>query len=133
MKSLKLIGSKFIKIKAEKKLDFNNKFELKTNIKIISLEKLQNSKNSLKLSYGFDVKYGELGEIKLIGIIYLTGNSKIIKELLKIKEKKKYNTPEFITITNLVIKKASIKALELEEELGLPIHIKLPNISISKQ
>jgi len=132
MKSLKLIGSKFIKIEAERNLDFNDKFELKTNIKIISLEKIQNSKNSLKLSYGFDVKYGELGKIKLIGILYLTGNSKIIKELLKIKEKKEYNTPEFIVITNLIIEKASIKALELEEELSLPIHIKLPKISIPK-
>jgi len=38
----------------------------------------------------------------------------------------------YIKISNFIIKKASIKAFELEEELGLPIHIKLPTLNIKE-
>ena len=40
---------------------------------------------------------------------------------------------EHAHITNMIIQKASIKAFELEEELGLPIHISLPQMQIKKK
>jgi len=132
MENLRLIGSKINKINAERNPEFNGKIELKTNINIISLEKLKQEKEVLKLSYIFEINYGDLGNISINGELFLKGDQKIIKNLLKIQKNKEYNSPEYILITNLIIQKASIKAFELEEELNLPIHIKLPTLSIKK-
>ncbi len=130
MVDLKLIGSKLTKIKAEKNNNFNGKVEIKTNIKINSIEKIE--KETLKLSYGFEINYGELGKISIAGEIYLSGNKESFKKLLESQKEKEYNSPEYIAITNLIIQKASIKSFELEEELGLPIHIRLPTLSFKK-
>ena len=133
MMNLKLVGSKFTKINAERNPEFNGKLEIKTNIKNISLENNKETKDILKLIYNFEIDYNELGKILIEGLLFLSSDSKTIKELLKIQKDKKYKSPEYITITNLIIQKASIKAFELEEELGLPIHIKLPTLSVKNQ
>ena len=128
--NLKLVGSKLIKVNAERNPEFNGKLEIKTNIKINSLEKIKEAKDTLKLSYNFEINYSELGKILIEGYLFLSGDPKVAKQLLKIQKDKEYNSPEYIAITNLIIQKASIKAFELEEELGLPIHIKLPTLSV---
>jgi hypothetical protein len=130
MADLKLIGSKLLKIEAERSPEFNGKLEIKTNIKINSIEKIKEAKDALKVSYNFEVDYAELGKIAIEGILFLSGESKTIKKVIENQKIKDYETPEFALITNLIIQKASIKAFELEEELSLPIHIKLPSLSI---
>lgn len=130
MVNLKLVGSKLTKIKAERNPDFSGKLEMKTNVKVDSIEKIKEAKDTLKLSYSFEVDYGELGKISIDGNLFIAGDSKSIKEILKVQKDKKFDSPEYIAITNLIIQKASIKSFELEEELGLPIHIKLPSLSI---
>ena len=132
MTNLKLVGSRNTKINAERKPDFDGKLEMKTNIRIVSLEKIKEAKETVKLSYTFEVDYAELGKVEIEGSLFLSGDAKKIKELLKIKKDENYESPEYIGITNLIIQKASIKAFELEEELGLPIHIRLPTVSVKK-
>jgi hypothetical protein len=130
MTDLKLINSKFTKINAERNPDFNGNLKLNTNISIISLKEIKENTNIIKISYIFEINYNELGKILINGDLFLSGDSKIIKNILKTQKNKEHNTPEYIKITNLIIQKASIKAFELEEELNLPIHIKLPSLSI---
>jgi len=132
MTNLKLAGSRFTKIEAERNDDFSGKLEMTTNITITTIEKMKDTKDSIKLSYVFVVDYKELGKITIGGILFLAGDSKAIKEVLKSHKEKKYETPEYMAITNAIIQKASIKAFELEEELSLPIHIKLPSLSMKK-
>ena len=130
MVDLKLIGSKITKINAKKNTNFSGKINIKTNIKINSIEMIE--KNTLKVSYDFYINYSELGEIEVGGEIFLSGGQKSLKSLLKSQKEKKYDSQEYVSITNLIIQKASIKSFELEEEMGLPIHIKLPTISFKK-
>ena len=132
MADIKLINSKFIEIEAKKDPEFSGKLDLKTNIQIQNIEDIKNFKDTLKTTYIFEINYGSLGKIKIKGQIYLSSDTKTIKTILKNSEKKEYNTPEFINITNFIIQKASIKAFELEEELSLPIHIKLPTLSLKQ-
>lgn len=132
MTNLKSAGSRITKLSAERKPDFSGKLEMKTNIKIDSIEKVKEAKDTVKLTYTFEVEYVELGGVSIEGLLFLSGDAKSIKELLKVQKDKKYDSPEYIGITNLIIQKASIKAFELEEELGLPIHIKLPTLSIKE-
>ena len=130
---MKLAGSRFIKIIAERKPEFDGKLEIKTDIKIKNLEKIKESKETIKVEYVFNVDYADLGEISIEGILFLSSDAKQIKELIKLQKEKKFNTPEHIAITNLIIQKASIKAFELEEELGLPIHIKFPTVNFQEK
>ena len=130
MTSLKFIGSKFTKIKAERNPEFQGKQSVKANVKINSIEKTKD--DFLKLSYDFNLDYEKLGEITINGNLFLTADEKLTEELLKTEKEKNYNSPEYLALTNLIIQKASIKAFELEEELGLPIHIKLPSLSLKK-
>lgn len=133
MINLKLIGSRLSKVSAERNPDFSGKLSMKTNVKIKDMEKIKDPKDTIKLNYSFEVDYGELGKIDILGNLFLTGDtSKAVKDLLKLHKDKNYETEEYIAITNLIIQKASIKAFELEEELGLPIHIKLPTLTFKK-
>lgn len=132
MENLKLIGSKFTKINAERKQNFTGKLTISTNIQIKNLEKIEELKDALKTSYNFEVNYNELGCIIIEGNVFISATPRTIKELLKSWKDKKFDTPEHIQITNFIIQKASIKAFELEEELGIPIHIRLPTLSPKK-
>lgn len=133
MTDLRLIGTKFIEIKAQRNPNFSGKLILKTNININSIEEVKKTKDTLKITYTFEIDYGDLGKINIKGELFLLSNNKTIKTILKNKENKEYNSPEYIKITNFIINKASIKAFELEEELNLPIHIKLPTLSIKNK
>jgi len=132
MEKIRLIGAKFLEIEAKKNPDFSGKLELKTNINISSIEKVEKSKDTLKVTYNYEVNYGDLGKISIKGNLFLLSDIKILKKILKDQKSKKYDDEEYIMITNLIIQKASLKAFELEEELNLPIHIKLPFLSIKK-
>ena len=48
-------------------------------------------------------------------------------------KEKKFDTDEHLSITNMIVQKATIKALEIEEELGLPFHIRLPTLALKKE
>jgi hypothetical protein len=130
MTNIKLIASKITKINAEKNPEFTGKLEIKTNIRIISIDKVKESKDALKVSYLFEIDYTELGKISIEGNLFISTDPKTTKQILKIKENKKMESQEYIAITNLINQKASIKALELEEEIGLPIHMRLPVLTI---
>lgn len=132
MADIKIVGAKFLELESKRDPDFSGKLELKTNIQIDSMEEAKEAKDTLKVIYVFEIDYGALGKVKIKGVLFLSASDKIIKTILENKKNKEYNTPEYIEVTNLIIKKASIKAFELEEELNLPIHIKLPSLSIKK-
>jgi len=129
MAKLKLAGSRFTEIKGNRKPDFSGNLNMKTNINIEDFEK---TKESIKVTYSFEITYGELGKIELKGLLFLTSDNKTLRELQKAWKSKKLDTEEFIAITNVVMQKASVKALEIEEELGLPIHLRMPTFNPKK-
>lgn len=130
--NMKLIGSKITEINAKRNTEFSGKLELKSNINIKSIEKIQNTKDALKVEYIFDINYSELGKITIKGLLFLKGNENTIENTIKKQEEKDYDSEELIFIINKITQKASLKALQLEEELDLPIHIKLPTLSRKK-
>jgi len=133
MAEIKLIGARFSKIYGERKPEFSGKLEIGTNIRLIGIDKLKDTKDSLKVDYELVADYKELGNISVAGTIFLSTDSKTVKEIQKSWKDKKFETEEQVQITNLIMKKASIKAFELEDELGLPIHIQLPSLSLKKE
>ena len=128
---IKMLGFNIQKINAHKNPEFKGKLEMNSNINISSIEdyKLDSSKQgSLKIGFSFIVDYKNLGKIEIHGSLFLSMDSKITKEALNSWKNKKLNKELHILFINIIMQKASFKALQLEEELGLPPHIQIPRL-----
>jgi len=131
----KLIGSKITKIEAERSPDFSGNLSLSTNINIISIEKFKpESSNieSLKIEASFKVDYADLGRVVITGQLFLSSDYEVLTKLENDFKDKEFKTPEMLSIMNLIMQRFSIKAFEIEDELGLPIHVKLPVLQEKK-
>jgi hypothetical protein len=134
-KSMRLVGSEFTKIGVERNPEFKGKLSVNSDIGLVLIEKFKPEsakQETLKIVFKYSIDYAELGNVTIEGRLYILADTKTQKEILKGWKDKKMDTPEHLTIMNMIMQRSTIKALELEEELGLPIHIKLPVLQ-SKQ
>jgi hypothetical protein len=134
-REIRLLGFNLTKIFAEKKPDFKGQISVNNNISILSLEKHKlelTKEDALKINFNFGVSYGDLGEVTLSGTLFLLVDSKIFKEAIKLWEEKKIPEELRLFVLNLVMQKASLRALEIEEDLGFPPHIPLPRLGAEK-
>ena len=135
-KQTKIIGFKIHKYEAERNPDFNGKLEMKQNMLIKSVEKhkLSTSKEEvLKVKFNFEINYSNLGKILIEGIILVLVDAKTLKETLNEWKNKKLPKDMQIFLLNIILQRASIKALQIEEDLGLPPHFQLPSISPERE
>ena len=132
---MKLLGFKFTKLEAEKNPNYSGDIEIKQNIHIESIEKYKPKlakQDSLKVTFGFDVDYGELGKITIKGKMFLALNPKFLKEILNGWKNKNLPKEFNVIVFNIIFHKSSLKALQLEEELNLPPHVQLPRFQIGE-
>jgi len=131
---MKLLGFNFTKISAEK--TSNNFQDLKVGTKIDVTEIIEAKQDIIKtkeellaVKFTYDIEYSkDIAKMMFQGNLLLGIDSKTFKEVLK-QWKGKQMPEEFkITLFNIIIRKSSIKALNLEEELNLPLHIQLPSL-----
>ena len=133
---MRIAGAKFTNFSAEVNPDFSGKVSMKSDMSIKTLEKFKPEgvkQESLKVDYSFKIDYSELGKINIEGTIYILADAKTQKEILKDWKDKKLDSTPHMAIMNLIMQKASLKAFELEEEIGLPLHIKLPLLQTKKE
>ncbi|MDP2947496.1 MAG: hypothetical protein Q8N88_05265 [Nanoarchaeota archaeon] len=131
MLELKILDSKFIKINGYRNPNFSGDIKTKTNLKIIDIKNIKNT-NLLRIKYDFEIVFGNLGQISISGMLIISTDPETSLQIQNIWKDKKIETPQYITIANIIIQKASLRAIQLEEELSLPIHIKLPKLSVLK-
>lgn len=143
---MRLIGFDFTKISGEKSDKFKPEFSSTTNIDIsdITEEKAGFLKELevIKVAFNYSVLYlpkekkeSKLGEIILEGHLIFSAEEKEAKELLnswKKKDEKEIATEFRVPLFNLIIRKCSPKALDLEDSLGLPFHIPFPQVKAAK-
>lgn len=130
---MQIIGFNFEKIEAERKKPVVGKIEVNSNIDIEDIEESKldviKDKSALKLSFDFKIKYKpEIAEINLRGSVLLLTEKDEAKSILKKWKVKKISDEIRIPIFNVILTKANLRALQLEEELNLPTHIPLPKI-----
>lgn len=133
---MRIIGFNFTKISIEK---LKEPSELKEQLKIntqIDVPELTEVKSHLlktkeeiigaKFTYG--VNYDpDFAKIELEGRILVAVEPKVAKEIFKQWKKKKMPEDFRLLLFNVVLKKSSLKALYLEEELNLPLHMPMPS------
>lgn len=138
---MKILGLNFTKLNAEKfsvetkgvkigtHIDLSEIREVKTDI-FSSREKVL----GIKFSYEIDYE-PNFAKIKLAGNILVSVDEAQVNKILEGWKTK--NLPEDfrLGIFNLILKKSSLKALQLEEELNIPLHIAMPFLKVqdSKQ
>lgn len=135
-REMKILGFNIVKIDANKNVDFQGDLNLSTNINIASVEKHKLDlvkEDSLKITATLGLSYGNLGKVDLTVTLFLLVDSKTQKEALKSWEDKKLSEEIREAIINIIFQKASLQALKIEEELGLPLHIPMPRISTGKK
>lgn len=129
---MKLAAFNFKKISIEKLSDQTEKIEVKADINIKELVKIKESviKSegdliAVNFEYTLDYKPG-FAKIEFIGALVVIIDPKEAKNILKDWENKKISADFKRGVYNLILRKSNIKALSLEDEMGLPLHIQLP-------
>lgn len=132
---MRIIGFNFTKISIERLTDTGPEGELKIGtqidvpeIKEIKSDILKTKEEILAAKFTYEVNYDpNFAKVGLEGRILIALNPKIAKDVLKQWKKKKIPEDFRILLFNVILKKSSLKALDLEEELNLPLHIPLPS------
>lgn len=131
---MKLVGFNFDKISVEKMSSQFENLKISTKIDISDISSVKSdffkTKEELlgiKFSFGLDYE-PNIAKIELIGTILLSLDSKIAKEALKQWKDKKISEEFKLPVFNIILRKATLRALRLEEEMNLPLHIQLPSL-----
>lgn len=136
---INLVRFYYTEIKGERFNQSLDKLKIETSLNIKSIENLP-QKNSLSgtsfLSFSFSssIDYSkEIAKIELSGKMILSMEDSVAKEILNSWKKKEIKEEMKIFLFNGILEKTNIKALQLEEELGLPPHFKMPSLSLTKK
>ena len=141
---MKVIGFNLETINASKAREFKRS-NISTEINFSNVDKSKidvlKDNESIKLSFKFAVTYkdpdnekAELkNEISITGSLLLMVTKDEAKEFLKSWKNKEIPKDKMLPLYNFILRKCSVKALQLEEELGLQLHIPFPQIKGNPQ
>jgi hypothetical protein len=136
---MQVLGFNFTKIQGERSPEFKedqSEKKVNSNIDFTNVEKetLEAIKSDiLKISFKFDVIYDpKIGHLVFEGVIVLKADENETKQILNDWKEKKVPDSLKLPLLNLVLTKCSLKALQMEDELSLPLHIPLPRITSKK-
>ncbi len=131
---MKIIGFNFDKINIEKLSSKAGKLEVKTNIDISEIKEVKSENTLMKedfigVQFAFNVNYEpDFVRINLSGNVLFAVDSKLSKDILKQWKDKKMPEDFRILLFNVILRKANLKALQLEEEMNLPLHVPMPSL-----
>lgn len=155
---MQLIGFNFSKISTEKKSDLGPAPTINTNIEFTDVAKdevaLLKDAEVLRIGFRFSITYHTAapkkdkdketkekeaqakdaqGSLLFEGTLLFATDKEKVKELLKHWKKHELPAETKIPLFNLILRRCSTKALDLEEQLGLPPHIPLPQLKPKQQ
>jgi hypothetical protein len=132
---MRIVGFNYTKISGERIKPIEKEVKINTGTNITLIEQIKpsvlNSKDEfISVEFEFSLNYEtELAQIKLNGQLLLNTDSKKAKEILKMWKDKKMPEDFKLLVFNHILRKSNLRCLQLEEELHLPIHIKMPRLS----
>ena len=132
--NMRVIGFNYTKLHAERQPTQEQTKKITTNIEFIDVEKdaidVIKEGEVIKVSFKYGVLYEpKNAEIGCEGAVLLLINKEMSKETIKLWKKKKIEDKLKLPLLNLILNKCTLKAFQLEEDLGLPTHLKLPSVS----
>ena len=122
----------FTKINVEKEKDSFTDLKISNSIDVSSIEEvkqeiLKSKEDVLAIKFKYSVLYNpKIAKVELEGNILLSVEPSMTKEVIK-KWKDKETPEEFrMPLFNIILRKAGVKALELEDGMNLPLHMQMP-------
>jgi hypothetical protein len=136
---MKIVGFNFTKISAEKLSDKPEKLEIKTNIDIKEIAPIKSNifkskEELLGIKFAYTILYEkDYAKIDFEGAVILSVDSKQSKSITKDWKNKDLKDDFKYPLFNIILTKSNVKALQLEEEFNLPLHIPLPTLGPGKK
>lgn len=136
---MKLVGFNLNKISAESLSNDFNGLKIENNIKIEDIDSakadiFKKDEEALSIRFSYSLDYNpNIAKLVFSGSIVLLVDQKESKNILKQWEDKKIPDNLKLPLFNIILRKTNIKALELEDELNLPLHIALPSLKAKKK
>jgi len=129
---MKIIGFNLSKISGHRMKPMEESVQIAQNIDIkdVEKEKIPISANDIiNLKFNFSITYSkDTAKIEFEGSLILMPEKDELKEFMKAWKDKKIPETERIHIFNFIMHKCNIKALNIADELGLPLHIPMPRL-----
>lgn len=134
---MKIIGFSLTKISIEKKENKKGNVSVKNSLDVenISEEEVPiSNKPALKIDFFYIIDYEpNVAKVEIKGSVITIDEKEESKDILKEwKSKKTYTHESKLGLFNFILSKCNLKALLLEEELDLPLHIPFPKL-VSEQ
>ncbi len=131
---MRAIGFSFDKINVERLSDKVENLKINTKIDISDITDvkstfLKTKEEIIKVKFTYNINYDpEFAKIELEGNVLFALDSQKAKVFVN-KWKKKTIPEDFkFTLFNIILRKSNLKALQLEDEMNLPLHISLPSL-----
>jgi hypothetical protein len=133
---MRVIGFNLSKILIERKEKSPDNIQVTQNINIkdVIKEKIPISDSeAIKIEFNFIINYTEnFAKLEFEGNVILLPEKDESKNFLKSWKDKKIPDSDKAPLFNFIMNKCNIKALDLEDELGLPFHIPMPRMNLEK-
>lgn len=131
---MKVLGFNFNKISIERFPKKAEGLKINTDISIteitpVNSDLFKTKEEFLDVRFSYNINYDpEYAKVEFLGDIVVSLDSKDAKEVLKEWKDKKFPEDFKIFVFNVILKKSNLKALELEDEMNLPLHLPLPSL-----
>jgi len=131
---MKILGFNFTKINAEKYKDSLKDLQIKNEVDVpevteVKQDFFKTDEDLLSIKFTYNIIYSpEIAKIQTEGNMLVSLDSKTAKEIVKEWKKKELPEEFRISLINVIFRKAGLKALELEDEMNLPLHMQLPTL-----
>lgn len=135
---MKVLGFNYDKISVERLKERPENFKINTNIDVADIKEIKSNilktkEQIVNVTFNYTIKYDPgFAVIDLKGHIVLSLDEDQYKDVMKDWKKKSMSDQFRTTIFNMIMRKSSIKALELEDDLNLPLHMPFPVLRLEK-
>ena len=130
---MRVIGFRLKKIDVERFEDKLDGVKVNTNIDIADIEEVKSGvfkgEQLLGIKFTYTLDYSpNFAKIDMGGNLVVGLESGLSRAILKEWKDKQIPADFKINLLNLIIRKCSVRALELEDDLGIPYHMQFPSL-----
>ena len=130
---MRILGFNLTKILVEKEKEISKdvKVDQNINIKDISEEKIPITDDKvLKITFNLLINYSnDYAKLEFEGNVIILPEKDELKTLMDSWKDKKIPSSMRVGLFNFIMNKCNIKALYLEDELSLPLHVPMPRLT----
>jgi len=134
---MQILGISIKKILSEIKNPVKGQLEINSGLDLIDVKKdvLEPTKQPIIIiDFDFTINYKpDKAKIELSGSLVLLDNENKTEEIMETWKKKKLPENIKTAVLNFILKKCNLKSLEIEDYMGLPLHVPFPKLGLSKE